>query len=120
MSAGELPLGLYRDGPGPVEVALRGAVEAATGAGELGPVHAGSVGLALSLARIVDHAESRGRHTVVAVTSKELRLVIASLGLDRASRGELQSGGGASDPFDELTRAMSASASNPPPARAGD
>lgn len=113
MTDRELALGLEVDPGDSVEAAVTAAIKAATDAGELGPVHAGAAALARSLARNVDRA-----HTPSSVVgaSKELRTVLKSLGLDRASRGELAGRqGGPDDPFDALTRAMSAATSDPPP-----
>jgi hypothetical protein len=89
-AGGTLPLDLGDDRPpGRVEVAVTIAVEASTAAGELTAVHAGAVGMALHLARGMDQAEARHTAAVRAEFSKELRTVLASLGLDRKSRGEL-------------------------------
>jgi hypothetical protein len=115
MTDAELDLGLNRTGAGPVETALAGAIAAAQAAGELTDLHAGAASLGLSLARGVDQADERRQHTARAGLSKELRLVLASLGLDRASRGELDHRLPGGDPFDELSRAMSAATGDPTP-----
>lgn len=114
MTAGELPLGLDRVGPGPVEAAMSRAIAAAVEAGELTDVHAAAAELGRTLAAGVDQAAHRGNIAGRAACSAELRKVLASLGLDRASRGELTDRkAGAGDPFDELSRAMSAATGDP-------
>ena len=108
MTADRLPLGLRRGPEGPVELAWARAVDAATALGELSDVHAAAVELGRSLARGVDDADDARSARARADCSKELRQVLTALGLDRASRGELTGKAPGGDPFDELTRAMSA------------
>jgi len=118
--SGQLGLDLGRERPGRVEAAVNRAIRAAQTAGEITEIHAAATGLARALARGIDEAEIRHSTRGRADCSKELREVLASLGLDRASRGEIRQEAAAGDPFDELTRAMSAATGNPAPTRAGD
>jgi hypothetical protein len=87
-----LELGTPHPRIGRVERAVATAIRTAQRAGELGAVHAGAAALARSLARGVDEAESKRDPWARAGCSRELRETLASLGLDRASRGELHSG----------------------------
>jgi hypothetical protein len=87
-----LPLPTVRRTIGRVEQATSRAIRAAQTAGEVGPLHAGAAALARSLARGVDEAEAKRDPWARAACSRELRETLASLGLDRASRGELPRG----------------------------
>jgi hypothetical protein len=112
----QLGLDLGPEPTGRVAVAVAGAIAAARTAGALTDLDLGAAALALALARGVDEAEARRSTRGRADCSKELRAVLAALGLDRASRGELDGkAGDGGDPFDDLTRAMSAAASDPAP-----
>jgi hypothetical protein len=72
-----------------VERAVAGAIRVAQAAGELDPVHGGATALARANAARVDEAEQRHDVWAAAAASRELRESLASIGLDRASRGEL-------------------------------
>lgn len=111
-----LPMEVPGAAVGRVEAAVVSAVAAAAAAGELTAVHAGAATLAIVLARGVDEGETRHSARGRAECSKELRLVLASLGLDRVSRGELgpTEAPSGDDPFDALTRAMSSATGDPP------
>ena len=87
-----LPLPVQKRKIGRTERQVNAAIRTAQHAGEVGPVHAGAVALARELARAVDHATVVGNPWAIAALSRELRESIASLGLDRASRGELTHG----------------------------
>ena len=112
-----LPIEVPGAAVGRVETAVTAAIAAAQAAGELTTVHAGAATLAVALARGVDEGETRHSARGRAECSKELRLVLASLGLDRVSRGELtptEVPTSGDDPFDALTRAMSSATGDPP------
>lgn len=73
---------------GRVELALDKAVRASYAEGSIDPkVDLGAVTLAREVARVVDQAAAKRDHWAVVAASRELREVLARLGLDPRSRG---------------------------------
>ncbi len=105
-----IPLPAARRRIGRVEQAVSRSIRAAQAAGELDQLHAGAAALARSLARGVDDAEGRLDPWGRAACSRELREILAAIGLDRASRGELAHGDTGGDAFAQLLAEFGATA----------